>query len=69
MITNGKRHEAKSEGRWWHYLAVKILSALLKGIISKNNCDLYCLNCIHSFRTTTKLNLIKEYVKIKTFVM
>ena len=28
----------------WHYLTVKKLSALLKGIISKHNGDFYCLN-------------------------
>ena len=37
------------EGR--HYLAVKKLSALLRGITSKNNGDFYCLNFLHSFRT------------------
>ena len=34
----------------WHYLAVKRLSALLKGITSKRKGDLYFLNCLHSFR-------------------
>ena len=52
-----------------HYLAVKKLSALLRGITSKNNDDFYCLNCLHSFRTKKILNLIKEYVKIKFLVM
>ena len=33
----------------WHYLAVKKLSALLRGITSKHNSDFYCLNCRHSF--------------------
>ena len=33
-----------------YYLAVKKLSALLRGITSKNNGDFYCLNCLHSFR-------------------
>ena len=35
-------------GEGCHCLAVKKLSALLKGIISKNNGDFYCLNCLHS---------------------
>ena len=39
----------------WNYLAVKKLSALLKGITSKNKGDFYCLNCFHSFRTKNKL--------------
>ena len=34
-----------------HSLAVKILSALLRGITSKHYVYFYCLNCLHSFRT------------------
>ena len=35
MITNGEK---------WHYLVVKNLSGLLKGITSNHNADFYCLN-------------------------
>ena len=35
----------------WHYLAVKSLSALLRGITSNHNGDFYCLNCFHSYST------------------
>ena len=35
----------------WHYLAVKQLSTLLRGITSKYYGDFYCLICLHSFRT------------------
>ena len=35
----------------WHYIAVKKLPALLRGIASKNNGDFYFLICLHSFRT------------------
>ena len=42
--------QAKSEGRRWHYLAVKNLSVLLRGITSKNNGDFCYLNCLHSYR-------------------
>ena len=52
MITN-------EEGRQ-HCLTVKILSALLRGITSKNNGDFYCLNCLHSFRTKNKLESHKK---------
>ena len=38
-------------GEGWHYLAVKKLSELLRGITSKHNGGFYCLNCLHSFRT------------------
>ena len=46
MITDGKK---------WHYLAVKSLSALLRGITSNHNGDFYCLNCFHSCSTKNKL--------------
>ena len=29
----------------WHYIAVKKLPALLRGITSKHHCDFYCLSC------------------------
>ena len=48
----------------WHYLTVKKLSTLI-GITSKHKGDFYCLNCLHSFRTKTRLNHIKKYVKIQ----
>ena len=41
-------------GEGWHYLAVKGLSALLRGITSKHHRDFYCLNCLHSFATEKK---------------
>ena len=46
MITNGGK---------WHYLAVKNLPGLLKGITSTHEKDFYCLNCFHSYRTKNKL--------------
>ena len=46
MITDGKK---------WHYFAVKSLSALLRGITSKHDGDFYCLNCFHSYNTDKKL--------------
>ena len=46
----------------WHYLAVKILSALFRGITSSNNGDFSCLNCFHSYRTFNKL---KKHEKIE----
>ena len=36
MITDGEK---------WHYLAVKTLSALFRGITGNNNGDFYYLNC------------------------
>ena len=68
MIPNGKGRDAESEGRW-HYLAVTKLSALLREITSKNNGKFYGLNCLHSFRTKSKLESHEKYAKIKIFVM
>ena len=42
-------------GKRWHYLAVKSLSSLLRGITSNHHGDFYCLNCFHSYRTHNKL--------------
>ena len=49
-----------SNGENWHYLAIKSLSRLLKGISSNHNVDYYCLNCFHSYSTENKLNAHKK---------
>ena len=54
MITNDNEN--------WHYLAVKIISALLGGITSNNNGDFYRLNGLHSYRTKEKL---KKHEKVR----
>ena len=51
MITDGEK---------WHYLAVKRLSALFRGITSKHDGDLYCLNCFQSYTTENKLKRHKK---------
>ena len=51
MITDGEK---------WHYLAVKNLPGLLKGITSTHGKDFYCLNCFHSYRTKSKLESHKK---------
>ena len=43
------------DGQKWHYLVVKNLSGLLRGITSYHKEDFYCLNCFHSYRTENKL--------------
>ena len=45
----------------WHYLAIKNISGLLRGITSNHNGEFYCLNCLHSYRTKSKL---KKHEKI-----
>ena len=44
----------------WHYLAVKKLSALLRGITSKHVGDFCYLNCLHSFRAENKFKKHKN---------
>ena len=58
-----------SDGQKWHYLVVKNLSRLLRGITSNHKEDFYCLNCFHSYRTENKLEAHKKYVKTIIIVM
>ena len=53
--------------KWWHYLAVKKLSALLRRIATKNKKDFYCLNSLYSFRTKTKIESHKKVCDNKDF--
>ena len=60
MITDGEK---------WHYLAVKRSPALFRGITSKHDEDLYCLNYFQSYTTENKLKSIKKFVRIMIIVM
>ena len=51
----------------WHHLAVKKLSALLRGITSEHDCHFYGLNCLHSIRAKNKLALHKKVCEDKNF--
>ena len=44
-----------TDGKIWHYLAVKSLSALLRRMTSKHDGDFYCLNFFHAYTTKDKL--------------
>ena len=57
MITDGKK---------WHYLAVKKLSTLLKGITSKRNGDLYCSFFFIPVQQKLHLKNMKMLAKIIT---
>ena len=59
MITDGEK---------WHYLTVKNLSGLLRGITSNYVGDFYCLNCFCTYSTKNKLEAHKKYVKIMIIV-
>ena len=51
-----------------HYLAVKKIFTLLRGITSKHNGDFYCFNCLHTSRTENKLKSHEKLCKNKVFV-
>ena len=51
MITDGKK---------WHYLTVKNLPGLLRGITSTHKEDFYYLNCFCLYRTKNKLEVHKK---------
>ena len=51
----------------WHYLAVKKISTLLRGITSKNNGEFYCFICFHFLRTKNKLESHKKVCENKDF--
>ena len=60
MITGGKK---------WHYLAVKRLSALLRGITSNHNGDFYFLKCFHSYSAKSKLKKHERVQMIMIIIM
>ena len=53
----------------WHYLAIKSIPGLLRGITSNHDGDFHCLNCFHSYTTEKNLESMKEYVKTIIFVI
>ena len=50
-----------------HYLAVKSISRLLRGITSNHNGDFYCLNCLHSYTTEKKVRKHERICKDHDF--
>ena len=58
MILNGGK---------WHFLAVKKLLALLRGITSKHYGNCYCLEFLYSFRTINKPESYKTVCENKDF--
>ena len=44
----------------WHYLTVKNISELLRGITSNHNGEFYCLKCFHSYTTKKRLKNHKK---------
>ena len=44
-----------ADGEKWHYLAVKNLPRLFRGVSSNHDGDHYCLGCFHSYSKAKKL--------------
>ena len=71
---NGKRENKVilpmiGDSEKWHYLAVKNIPRLLKGISSNHVGDHYCLGCFHSYSTANRLKKnMKGFVIIINFV-
>ena len=57
-----------ADGKKWHCLVVKSLSALLKGIKSRHVGDSYCLNCFQSYRQKINLRNMKKYVMMMIII-
>ena len=51
----------------WHYLAIEKISGLLRGITSNHNGDFYCLNCLDSYSTKSKLKKHEKICKNHNF--
>ena len=51
----------------WHYLAIKNISGLLRGITSNHNGDFYCLNSFYSYTSKRKLKKHKRVCKDHDF--
>ena len=49
-----------TDDKKWHYLALKSIPALFRGITSKHEGDFYCLNCFQSYTTENKLKKHKK---------
>ena len=56
-----------SNGENWHYIVVKSLPGLLKGITSSYNEDFYCLNCFCAYTTKNKLEEHKKMCENKKY--
>ena len=51
----------------WHYLTVKSISRLLRGITSTHDGDLYCLNSFHSYTPKKRLEKHERIFKDHDF--
>ena len=53
---NDRKHKVTllmitEDGKNWHYVSVKNVKGLYRGVFSNNHGDFYCMNCVHTYRT------------------
>ena len=65
MITDSDKRSDRVKK--WHYLAVKGIPRLLRGITSNHVGDFYCLNCFHPYTTEKKLEKHQKICKDHDF--
>ena len=53
----------------WHYIAIKSIPTLLRGVSSTHDGYHYCLNCFHYYRTKEKLNAHEELCVNNNFAL
>ena len=51
----------------WHYLEIKSIPGLSRGVTSNHNGDFYCLNCFHSYTSEKKLRKHERICKNHDF--
>ena len=68
VISNHYLNDSKWRNKKLRLICCKKVSTLLHGITSKHKGDLYCLNCLFSFRSENKPKFNEKVWKIKTFV-
>ena len=47
----------------WHYLTIKNMKRLIRGVTSNHHGDFFCRNCMHSYRTE---NALKKHERLCT---
>ena len=68
MVSNRKNRKAKCGRQLLHYLTVKKISVLFRGITFKYYHGFYCLNCRNAFRTKNKLESHKKVCENTKYV-
>ena len=60
MFNNSREHKVTllmitEDDKNWHFVSVKNVQRLCRGIFSNNHSDFYCMNCMHAYRIRSAL--------------